>query len=95
LNENNVDRRPTPRVRTNVAYPEAARAKNLTGYVTLNLLIGEDGNVRNVKVLSANPTGVFEEAAVNAVRNWVFDPAMNQNRRVEVWAKQTIRFNLN
>ncbi len=95
MTEDAVDNRPVPTSRTSVEYPPRARAKNITGYVVLNMLIGSDGRVKSVKVLESNPGGVFEQNAVASARGWTFRPATYKNKNVEVWAKQTIRFKLN
>lgn len=94
MTDASVDNRPAPRSRGIVDYPAHARANNIEGYVTLNILVGRDGTVKAVKVLEASPAGVFEQAAVIAVKNWVFEPAIYKGAPVEIWARQTIRFNL-
>jgi len=94
MTEDSVDNRPVPKVRASIEYPARARAANVTGVVVLNLLIGSDGLVKRVKVLEATPPGVFEQNTIDAVKAWIFEPATYEQRNVEVWAKQTIRFNL-
>jgi protein TonB len=95
MTEDVVDKKPKPRVRSYIHYPPRARANNITGYVVFNLLIGVDGLVKRVRLLEANPIGIFEDVALNAIRAWVFEPATYKEERVQVWAKQTIRFDLN
>ena len=62
--------------------------------MTLRVLIGKSGRVEKVKVVDASPDGVFDEAAVSAVRTWQFEPALYRGEKVRVWAKQVVRFNL-
>ena len=50
------------------------------------------GRVAEVRVLSANPPGVFEQAAVNAVRKWRFEPVMKDGRAIEAGVATTISF---
>lgn len=95
MTEDSVDVAPKPADRTPIEYPPKARAKGITGYVIMNLLINSGGNVENVRLLEASPAGVFDEVAVNSVRTWRFEPAMYQGKPVKVWAKQKIRFDLN
>lgn len=90
--EDTVDSRPQPRLTTPIEVPPAARARNLSGRVVLSLLIGADGRVKAVKVLQADPPGVFEDAAISAVRGWEFTPATYRDRPVEVWASLPIEF---
>lgn len=59
-----------------VAYPEAALAGRVSGVVVLRLLIDHRGTLREVSVRSAQPPGVFEEAALQAARELRFRPAL-------------------
>ncbi|MGE0711436.1 MAG: energy transducer TonB [Planctomycetota bacterium] len=90
--EETVDRRPQPRVTTPIEVPAAARSRNLSGRLLLSLLIGKDGRVRQAKVLEAEPAGVFDAAALSAVRTWEFEPATYRGEPVEVWAALPIQF---
>lgn len=90
--EDTVDERPRPRVQTPIEVPASARARNLSGRLVLSLLIGKDGTVRQAKVLEAEPPGVFEAAALAAVRTWEFDPATYHGQPVEVWATLPVQF---
>ena len=94
MSEETVDVVPRPRMRSAPDYPPRARQKGIEGHVTLRVLIGRSGSVEKVKVVDAAPSGVFEEAAVNAVRAWQFDPALYRGEKVRVWAKQVVRFKL-
>ena len=57
------------------AYPLDALRNNVAGKVNLEFQIGDDGRVRNVRVLSAQPAGLFEQASILALRQWRFDAA--------------------
>lgn len=94
MTEDSVDDPPRPTRRRAPDYPVRARAKGVTGYVVLNLLIDESGDVVNIKVLESKPSGEFEEAAKAAVKSWKFQPASYQGEPVRVWAKQIVRFDL-
>lgn len=94
MTDDSVDVPPKPAQRTPMQYPPEARQKGVTGFVTVNLLINAQGQVEKVKVLESQPGGVFEDAAVKAVRGWRFQPAKYEGEAVKVWAKQKIRFNL-
>ncbi len=54
-----------------------ARAERVMGLVTLEVVVEKDGTVRRAVALAAKPEGYdFEGAAVEAVRQWKFEPAM-------------------
>jgi protein TonB len=54
-------------------YPDMARNQRIAGNVQIDALIGTDGNVSTMKVLSGPP--LLHQAAMNAVKQWKFQPA--------------------
>ncbi|TNE84876.1 MAG: energy transducer TonB [Deltaproteobacteria bacterium] len=94
MTEDSVDSVPTLTTRTRAPYPSRARAKGIEGFVTVSMLVGADGNVSDVKVLEAEPAGVFDEAALMTVKAWQFTPATYEGRPVSIRVTQTIRFEL-
>lgn len=94
MTDETADTPPRPVLQTPMAFPPAAKAKGVTGYVVLSLLIGPDGSIEKVKVVESSPPGVFDDAAAAGVRNWRFEPASYQGAPVRVWARQKISFNL-
>ncbi|WP_428353010.1 energy transducer TonB [Methyloprofundus sp.] len=94
MTEDLVDVAPKPKSRGSFKYPSAAKKKGIKGYVILSLLIDERGNVDQVQVLESSPTGVFDEAAIQGINSWRFEPAKYEGKNVKVWAKQKIRFDL-
>lgn len=95
MDEGSVDKPPKAVSKVAPGFPDKARKRGITGYVTMNLLIGASGEVERVRVLEASPVGVFEEDAVASIRKWRFAPAEYKAEHVKVWAKQTLRFELN
>jgi protein TonB len=71
-------------------YPELARSLRLTGNVTLDALISEDGSVRDVKVVSG-PV-LLQQAAINAVRQWKYEPARLDGRPAAMHLSITVKF---
>ena len=55
-------------------YPQNAYEADIEGSVLLEIVIGPDGIVASAKVLKAEPPGWFEEAALEAVRQWRYPP---------------------
>jgi protein TonB len=84
-----------PLVRIPPLYPQRAKQANQEGYVKLLFTITRQGLVRNVKVVDAEPEGLFDRAAVNAIRKWKFKPRIIDNTPVEREAIQIISFQLN
>ncbi|GEM_PF-4066107 len=76
------------------AYPEEARRRHLQGTVRLELAIGADGSVKEVTVLEGLPAGLTD-AAVEAVRHWTFEPALDaKGRPVGITQVVGVRFRL-
>jgi len=94
MTDDSVDAPPRPTFQAPLAYPRQARARGIQGYVVLSLLISATGEIEKVQVLESSPSGVFEQAALEGVRNWRFEPAQYQGRNVKVWARQRVRFDL-
>ena len=63
-----------PRKVTDVppVYPEVARVNQIEGVVIVQVTVGTDGRVSNAQVLRSVP--MLDEAALAAVRQWVYDP---------------------
>lgn len=74
-------------------YSEWARKKQITGTLILSLIVDRTGKVRDVKVeRSVEPT--LDQAAINAVSKWKFDPAMKDGQPVAVRIKVDVSFQL-
>ncbi len=73
-------------------YPAAARARNLAGSVVVAYTVDALGATRHVRVVSAEPAGIFNHDAVNAVRRWRYAPVMVDNAAVAAATRTTIRF---
>jgi TonB family protein len=74
-------------------YPDQARADRIQGVVILQAAIDETGQVQDVTVLKGLPGGLTE-AAIEAVRNWEFAPALQEGEPVPVVYNLTINFRL-
>jgi protein TonB len=92
--EHEVDTPPRPLRSIAPVYPRAAEEQGVEGSVTLRILVGERGEVRQVQVLGSTPPGVFDEAARSAVQRWRFEPARHQGAPVSTWARKRVDFAL-
>ncbi len=72
-------------------YTEVARKARVQGVVIIETLIDEHGDVTNTRVIKGLPMGL-EEAAVEAVRAWKFEPATLGGRPVPVYYVLTVNF---
>jgi len=95
MDRDSVDIPPKVLKRSPIVYPELARRQGISGYVTMNVLINESGNVENVEVIDSKPEEIFDLKAENTIRRWKFEPASYNGKKVKVWAMQKIVFKLN
>ena len=52
--------------------PDVAHQNRISGWVLVTFRVAADGSTRDVRVLDANPRGVFEEKVVAAVADWKY-----------------------
>ncbi len=74
-------------------YPTPARAARISGTVELTGVIATDGRIRELRVSSGHP--FLAQAALEAVRQWVYEPTVLNGEPVEVIAPITVHFRLN
>ncbi len=75
-------------------YPAQALRVCLEGRVELGFVILEDGTTDNLRVLSAQPRGVFERTTLEAVTQWVFRPIMKDGAPARQAATQMVEYTL-
>lgn len=73
-------------------YPDLARSSGIEGKVILNVLVGTTGKVEKVEVQQGVP--VLNDAAIEAVKQYLFKPALANNKPVAVWVAVPILFKL-
>ena len=65
-----------------IVYPTEAQDQKIEGYVKVAYDVNGDGSVSNAHVVEAVPPGVFDAAALAAVRSWRFRPAVDGKKVV-------------
>lgn len=73
-------------------YPNDAQRKGLNGWVEVSFMVAENGTVQNAIVGSADPRGVFDQAALDAVKQWRFEPPMRDGKAVTQQTSVRLRF---
>lgn len=74
-------------------YTAEARAARVSGVVIVEAIIGKDGLVKNVEILKPLPFGL-DQAAADAVKQWVFKPGTLNGEPVDVIFNMTVNFKL-
>ena len=91
-NPGEVDRNPVRIYCPRPKYPPAARRKMIEGWIRLRFVVDEEGRVGDVEILEWSGDEGFCVSAVKAVKEWRFQPAEKDNRRVSCYCYQKISF---
>jgi len=89
---NAAEREPIQAVRTSATYPLLAQHMNVQGSVVLQAVIGVDGIIQNLHVVSG--PAILSAAAQQAVREWHFKPVVQNGQAVETKATITVNFTI-
>jgi len=73
-------------------YPEEARKARMSGVVVLAARMDVNGRVKNIKILKSIPQ--LDQAAIDAVKQWVYEPLLLKGKPVEAVFTVTVRFQL-
>ncbi len=73
-------------------YPQIARQARISGTVELAAIIGEDGKIQELHVVSGHP--LLRAAAMDAVRQWVYQPTLLNEQAVKVSTTIDVIFTL-
>lgn len=74
------------------SYPSQARAELIQGEVVIDALIDATGKVTSVQVISGHP--LLRQAAMDAVRQWKYEPARLNGQPISISTKVSVAFRL-
>jgi len=77
----------------NPFYPEEARRQKLSGRVVLSTIITTEGTAANLRISKSAGHG-FDEAAIECVKRWKFDPGLYDGKPVPVAMEMEVDFKL-
>jgi protein TonB len=73
-------------------YPPIAASAKVSGVVIVEATIGSDGRVNEVRVLRSIP--LLDQAAMEAVRQWEFQPTLLNGAPISIVMSMTVNFAL-
>ncbi len=79
--------------RVQPVYPPLARQTRISGTVRLHAIIGKDGTIQSLEVMSGHP--LLQQAALDAVRQWRYQPTLLNGEPVDVDTTIDVIFSLN
>src|SRR5262249_30159374 len=86
------DQPPRPVRQPRPEYPPDAFVKKVEGVVVVEILIDDTGHVVPMRIVESVP--MLDAAALDAVRQWVFLPALRRGRPVATLATAPVRFRI-
>jgi protein TonB len=75
------------------SYPLLAKQARVSGTVRLQATLSKDGRIENLRVIDGPP--LLRQAALDAVRQWIYSPTILNGKPVEVEAPIEVNFTLN
>ena len=76
-----------------IKYPEKARKMGLQGRVYVKVLVSKEGKPKDIEV-SESTDEIFEQPAMDAIKEVTFSPAMKNGEAVNTWVTIPIDFKL-
>lgn len=75
-------------------YPKLARKRRYQGTVILEVLVDCKGRAADLRIFTSTGYPILDKVAMKSVKNWLFEPGMKGNEKVEMWVRVPIRFQL-
>lgn len=75
-------------------FPFSARTRAVSGWVDVQFIVKTDGSVEDIAVIGAEPAGLFEESATEAVHKWRYRPILRDGQPINQRARVRVRFAL-
>jgi protein TonB len=83
-----------PLVKLPPIYPIRATRRGIEGFVTVEFLVTDQGLVREITIIEAEPENIFDKSVIQCVSHWKFRPGTLDGIPVATLARTTIRFKL-
>ncbi len=75
-------------------YPRMAKKRGYEGTVLLNVLVSKEGRVKNLWIFESCGYNILDNAAMEAVKDWIFKPGTQDDKPVEMWVQVPVKFEL-
>ncbi len=79
-----------PLYRVEARYPSNAEKRKIEGYIILRFTIDAAGRTKDIEVIEAEPSRVFEREAIRALKNWKYQPKVENGVSIEQFG-QTVK----
>lgn len=75
-------------------YPKMARKRGYQGTVLLSVLVNKEGRVDNLWLFESSGYNILDNAALEAVKEWLFEPGKQGDTAVDMWVEVPVRFEI-
>ena len=89
-----VEALPLYKINPEPEYPRMAKKRKYEGTVILSVLVNKEGMVDNLWIFESSGYNMLDNAALKAVKEWIFEPGKRGSETVEQWVEVPVRFEL-
>lgn len=89
-----LDKIPVPKFKKPPVYPYRAKRMGIEGEVSISFIVHENGMISDIKILKANPEGIFEQSVIDAVSSWKYLPGELMGENVKTLVTTNVVFKL-
>lgn len=89
-----VDTPPSPLFKIKPRYPLIAKHQKTEGALLMQFTVNPKGETQDIRIMEADPPGIFNDSALEAVRQWRFNPGYKNGRPVSVRVSLPIKYHL-
>jgi protein TonB len=75
-------------------YPRLARKRGYQGTVVLDVLVDQNGKVGNLRLFTSSGHSILDKKAMVSVKEWLFEPGMKGDKKLDMWVRVPVRFEL-
>ena len=75
-------------------YPRLARKRGYQGTVVLEVLVDQNGRVGDLRLFTSSGHSILDRKAMASVKGWLFEPGMRGDKKLDMWVRVPIRFEL-
>ncbi|MBC8200085.1 MAG: energy transducer TonB [Desulfobacterales bacterium] len=85
---------PLYRVNPPPKYPRIARKRGYQGTVVLDVLVDQNGRVGDLRLFTSSGYSILDRKAMASVKGWLFEPGMKGDKKLDMWVRVPVRFEL-
>ncbi len=89
-----VDTPPSPLFKIKPHYPLKAKHQKTEGALLMQFTVNPKGETQDIQIMEADPPGLFNASASEAIRQWKFNPGYKDGKPVSVRVSLPLKYHL-